>query len=153
MASQGELSGGNVQRVGRSEAHLRAVDIINTVSCLDAEVLITGPTGVGKQLHARLLHSRSNRASHPFVPVNGGAIPADLFENEMFGWVTRAHTGAVTDAEGLIALTESSSVSSIRSSASSWNIAPVWHHKLFTPPVLPPPRLASWSSSEVWTVP
>jgi DNA-binding NtrC family response regulator len=95
-----------IQQVGQSPAHLRAVDTIQRVSRYDAEVLITGPTGVGKELYARLLHSRSTRAAHPFVPVNCGAIPADLFENEMFGRVTGAYTGAVANSDGLVALAE-----------------------------------------------
>ena len=71
MASQGELLGGNVQQVGRSKSDLRAVGIINCVSCYDAEVLITGPTGVGKKLYTSLAE-RSSISSMRFRASSSG---------------------------------------------------------------------------------
>lgn len=60
----------------------------------DVEVLLSGPTGVGKELYACLLHRLSHRSAEAFVPVNCGALPSDLFENELFGHVGGAFTGA-----------------------------------------------------------
>ena len=72
----------------------------------DVTVLVTGDTGTGKELTARAIHYLSDRSVKPFLPVNCGAIPADLFENELFGH----HRGAFTDARspqrGLVAEAE-----------------------------------------------
>jgi DNA-binding NtrC family response regulator len=64
--------------------------------------LISGETGTGKELCARAIHYLSPRAQKPFVPVNCGAIPADLVENELFGHERGAYTGASTSELGLI---------------------------------------------------
>jgi DNA-binding NtrC family response regulator len=73
------------------------------VSC-DANVLVRGETGTGKELIARALHSHGPRASEPFIPVNCAAMPEDLFENEMFGHSRGAYTHAATTHTGLIAI-------------------------------------------------
>ncbi|MBA7485731.1 Anaerobic nitric oxide reductase transcription regulator NorR [subsurface metagenome] len=90
--------------VGRSKA-LRAAtrDLAAMVSC-DANVLVTGETGTGKELIARALHYYGPRASEPFIPVNCAAMPEDLFENEMFGHSRGAYTHAATAHTGLIAI-------------------------------------------------
>jgi two-component system response regulator GlrR len=72
------------------------------VAQTDAKVLISGETGTGKEICARTIHYLSPRARKPFVPVNCGAIPMDLVENELFGHVRGAFTGASTTRPGLI---------------------------------------------------
>jgi DNA-binding NtrC family response regulator len=86
--------------LGRSAGHRAALAKLERVARSDAEVLITGPTGVGKELYARQVHEASGRAT--FVPVNCGAVPSQLFENEMFGHVSGAFTGAAPRAHGLV---------------------------------------------------
>ena len=77
---------------------------IETVSPTDATVLVVGETGTGKELVARALHSASPRASGPFVAVNCGAIPGDLFEAEFFGYRKGAFTGAQSNSMGKLRL-------------------------------------------------
>lgn len=93
--------------VGQSAAHIGLLEKIARVAAVDAEVLISGPTGVGKELYARLLHSRSARAGAEFAAVDCGAIPSELFESEMFGHARGAYTGAIAQTCGLVASAES----------------------------------------------
>ena len=75
--------------------------MINRLAPLPSTVLISGESGTGKEVVARALHNHSPRASQPFVPVNCGAIAAELIESELFGHVKGAFTGASGERKGL----------------------------------------------------
>jgi two-component system response regulator PilR (NtrC family) len=76
--------------------------MIAKVARSQAPVHISGDSGTGKELAARLIHESGPRADGPFVPVNCGAIPSELMESELFGHKRGSFTGAVADKEGLI---------------------------------------------------
>jgi two-component system response regulator AtoC len=84
-----------------SPAMRRAIEIVQKVAPHDSPVLITGSSGTGKELIARMLHRESSRAQGAFVPVNCGGVPEQLLESEFFGFVRGAFTGADRDKEGL----------------------------------------------------
>jgi len=90
--------------IGKSPGIVAIRQLIATVADSPATVLITGPSGTGKELVARALHEQSNRCGANFVPINCGAIPRDLVESELFGHRKGAFTGAVTDRIGRIEL-------------------------------------------------
>ena len=86
--------------IGQSNPILKIKDTIDKVAPTDARVLITGDNGVGKELVARWLHERSNRATGPMVEVNCAAIPGELIESELFGHEKGSFTSAVKQRIG-----------------------------------------------------
>src|SRR6056297_1452857 len=86
--------------VGESEAITKVKDMIEKVAPTDARVLITGPNGSGKELVARWLHEKSERANGPFIEVNCAAIPSELIESELFGHEKGAFTSAHKQRKG-----------------------------------------------------
>lgn len=90
------------QLVGRNEAFLAEIRKIPIIAKCDASVLISGETGTGKELCARAIHYLGPRSRKPFLPINCGAIPAELMENELFGHERGAFTDASSSRLGLI---------------------------------------------------
>ena len=81
-------------------------DFITQIAPSHANVLVTGESGVGKEVVANLIHARSRRAPGPLVKLNCAALPQHLIEGELFGYVKGAFTGAVNDFQGMIAASE-----------------------------------------------
>jgi two-component system response regulator PilR (NtrC family) len=88
--------------LGNSAPMRELRDMIDKVARSQAPVHISGESGTGKELVARLIHESGPRAEGPFVPVNCGAIPAELVESEFFGHRKGSFTGAVADKVGLV---------------------------------------------------
>lgn len=92
--------------VGQSERICAIRGLIGQVASRDVSVLITGESGTGKEVVARALHQHSLRRDKPFVPVNCGAIPAELLESELFGHEKGAFTGAISSRAGRFELAD-----------------------------------------------
>jgi transcriptional regulator with PAS, ATPase and Fis domain len=90
----------HVQLTGRSAEVTALEQEIDRVARSDAKVLITGESGVGKEIVARAIHSRGPRATHVFAPVNCAGLPETLLESELFGHVKGSFTGAYRDKPG-----------------------------------------------------
>src|SRR5262245_14729784 len=100
----------DVRLVGRSEA-IRSIEAdIDCAARSDAKVLVTGETGVGKEVVARLIHQRSLRSSGPLVTVNCAGLPDSLLESELFGHVRGSFTGAYRDKPGLLEMAANGTV-------------------------------------------
>jgi two-component system response regulator AtoC len=87
--------------IARSPAMVHALEQAAKVARHPTPVLVSGASGTGKELVARLIHRESPRGEGPFIPVNCGAIPEHLLESEFFGYVKGAFSGADRDREGL----------------------------------------------------
>lgn len=87
--------------LGKSEAVRKLLSLIDIVAKEPSTVLISGESGTGKELVAQSIHSLSNRSEKPFVAINCGAIPENLIEAELFGYMKGAFTGAVSNSKGL----------------------------------------------------
>jgi len=88
------------QMIGQSPAIQKVREMIDRVAPTDARVLITGSNGTGKEVVARLLYEKSNRANSPFVEVNCAAIPSELIESELFGHEKGSFTSAIKQRIG-----------------------------------------------------
>jgi two-component system response regulator GlrR len=93
---------GMQQLIGQSEVFVAEISKIPLIAKSDISVLISGETGTGKEMVGRAIHYLSPRAGKSFVPVNCGAIPVELLENELFGHASGAFTGASGARDGLI---------------------------------------------------
>jgi DNA-binding NtrC family response regulator len=87
--------------IARSAAMRKVVDLARRVAKVDTTALVTGESGVGKEVLARLIHAESGRLGHAFVAVNCGAVPEGLLESELFGHTKGSFTGATQDRTGL----------------------------------------------------
>ena len=89
--------------IGDSPVFRQALHKVSLLAKSKAAVVISGETGSGKELLARAIHYQSARKSRPFIPINCGALPDELFENELFGHIKGAYTNASSAEKGLIA--------------------------------------------------
>ena len=94
------------QMIGESEPMQRVYGLVEMVADSDVTVLLTGESGTGKELVARAIHHKSHRANGPFVTLNCGALPENLFESELFGYEKGAFTGATTNKMGRFELAD-----------------------------------------------
>jgi DNA-binding NtrC family response regulator len=99
MASSGPIVAG-FGVISRSLAMSRVFRLIETLQHSEATVLVTGESGVGKEVTARIIHAHSPRRNGPFVAVNAAALPGELLETELFGHVKGSFTGATRDRVG-----------------------------------------------------
>ena len=96
--------------VARSPAMMRVLDLVQRLEESDSSVVIEGETGTGKELIARSLHANSHRRDGPFLPIDCGALPDNLLENELFGHERGAFTGADARRAGLLEAAEGGTV-------------------------------------------
>ena len=94
------------QMVGESEPMQRVYSLVEMVADSDVTVLLTGESGTGKELIARAIHHKSTRADGPFITLNCGALPDNLFESELFGYDKGAFTGAMATKMGRFELAD-----------------------------------------------
>jgi len=87
--------------IGQSRAVLSLIEEVKKVADSKSNVLLLGDTGTGKELFARSIHYSSSRKDNPFIPINCSAIPDNLLESELFGYMKGAFTGAVSNKRGL----------------------------------------------------
>jgi transcriptional regulator with PAS, ATPase and Fis domain len=90
--------------IGEHPLIQKITQLVKKVATTDATILIMGESGTGKELVARAIHAYSARSDRPFIPVNCGAIPAELLESEMFGHERGAFTGAIGQRAGMFQL-------------------------------------------------
>jgi len=87
--------------IGKSKAMQEVFKLIELVSSTNINVLVLGDSGTGKELVARAIHYNSSRKKNPFIAINCSALPDNLLESELFGYVRGAFTGAMTNKKGL----------------------------------------------------
>ncbi|MBU6481398.1 MAG: sigma-54 dependent transcriptional regulator [Nitrospirae bacterium] len=98
------------QMVGESEPMQRVYSLVEMVADSDVTVLLTGESGTGKELISRAIHHKSPRADGPFITLNCGALPENLFESELFGYEKGAFTGAMSTKMGRFELAEGGTI-------------------------------------------
>ncbi|MCO4752998.1 MAG: sigma-54-dependent Fis family transcriptional regulator [Bacteriovoracaceae bacterium] len=98
------------QMIGRSKVMKDVFERIKKVALTESTVLITGPSGTGKELVAHAIHELSSRSRNNKVSVNCGAIPRDLLESELFGHVKGSFTGAISNRKGRFELSDKGSI-------------------------------------------
>lgn len=96
--------------IGSSKVIREKLEIAKKIATTDSSVLITGESGVGKELFAEQIHLNSDRCNHAFIRVNCAALPDNLIENELFGHVKGAFTDAVTDRRGRFELADGGTI-------------------------------------------
>lgn len=106
LKQQQQTDTGLQRLIGLSPAMTAMRSLIQRIAPTDVRVLVTGPSGTGKEVVSRALHDLSRRAGAPFVSVHCGAIPAELLESELFGYVKGAFTGADKDRPGLLKMAD-----------------------------------------------
>jgi two-component system, NtrC family, response regulator len=94
------------QIIGSSRTLLAALDIARRVASTDATILIHGETGTGKELIAKAIHLRSSRRNRPFATINCAAIPRELLESELFGYLKGSFTGALGHKKGKVEMVD-----------------------------------------------
>ncbi|MFL5409622.1 MAG: sigma-54-dependent transcriptional regulator [Myxococcales bacterium] len=104
------LRGGAPRLFASSPAMQPVLRLLERVGPSDANVLVTGEHGTGKEVIARFLHDSSKRAGQPLVPVNAGGLSEGVFESELFGHVRGAFTGAVADRRGKFELADGGTI-------------------------------------------
>jgi transcriptional regulator with GAF, ATPase, and Fis domain len=95
---------------GTSDAIRQVNRLIRQVAAFDSNVLILGESGTGKEVVARAVHESSARRARPFIPINCGAIPAELLESELFGHEKGAFTGALATRKGRFEVAEGGTI-------------------------------------------
>jgi len=105
---RGQYSFANV--VGQSRVMKDLFDLVDRVAASDANILIQGENGTGKEMIANAIHHNSKRAAGPFIKINCASIPKDLIESELFGYRKGAFTGAANDKVGLLEMAEAGSL-------------------------------------------
>ncbi len=101
LSTPAPQTGNTLEMIGDSEAIQSVRNMIQKLARSQAPVYISGESGSGKELAAKLIHQNSSRAEGPFIAVNCGAIPENLMESEFFGYKKGAFTGAAQDKIGL----------------------------------------------------
>jgi len=96
--------------IGRSKKMQDLFELVESVAASEANILIQGENGTGKELIANAIHYNSKRLKGPFIKINCAAIPKDLIESELFGYKKGAFTGAMADKEGLFEMAEGGSL-------------------------------------------
>jgi sigma-54 specific flagellar transcriptional regulator A len=110
FASEEPSAGAAVLPTGTSDAIRQVNRLIRQVAAFDSNVLILGESGTGKEVVARAVHESSARRLRPFIPINCGAIPAELLESELFGHEKGAFTGALATRKGRFEVAEGGTI-------------------------------------------